>query len=325
MKLIVTVDTEEDGWTDYGPEGIRATNIRQLPSLQSLLDKHGFRPVYLVTYRVASDQESVAILRGFLFGDACEIGAHLHPWNTPPIGPVVAPRDTMLCNLPAAQQAQKLAVLTDKLQHVFGQRPSAFRAGRYGYGPVTARALVEAGYRIDSSITPLLDWSPYEGPDFGEVKPRPYWKVGENVFDGVTPTPLIEIPLTVGYLGRNWSRQHALRRRLEQGPLRRWHLIGALSKLGLGRRVSLAPELETTDDMIALIERLASERWTLLNLSFHSPTLCPGLTPFVRTDAERRVFLDRLDAVLSFARSRGVEASTLREAATAIEAGASDA
>ena len=39
-------------------------NIRRIPRLQDLFDKYGMLPTYLVTYPVASDEESVKILRG---------------------------------------------------------------------------------------------------------------------------------------------------------------------------------------------------------------------------------------------------------------------
>lgn len=39
MKLVVTIDTEEDTWGKYLPDGYTLENIRRIPALQDLFDE----------------------------------------------------------------------------------------------------------------------------------------------------------------------------------------------------------------------------------------------------------------------------------------------
>lgn len=86
MKLVGTVDVEEDQWGITLPRYATALNVRRLPTLQKLLHEFGSIPTYLLTYPVANDPRAVAILQEILDGGGCEIGMHCHPWTTPPYG-----------------------------------------------------------------------------------------------------------------------------------------------------------------------------------------------------------------------------------------------
>ena len=84
MKLIVTIDTEEDNWGEYKPAGHTVENIVRVQGVQQLFDEFSVRPTYLISYPVADDDRAVSILKGILERGGCEIGTHCHPWNTPP-------------------------------------------------------------------------------------------------------------------------------------------------------------------------------------------------------------------------------------------------
>ncbi|MBT8337259.1 MAG: WalW protein, partial [Gemmatimonadetes bacterium] len=56
--------------------------------------------------------------------------------------------------------------VTNRIESELGVRPTTFRAGRWGWGANVADALWKEGYRVDSSVTPLLDWSSSGGPDY---------------------------------------------------------------------------------------------------------------------------------------------------------------
>ena len=63
-RILMGVDTEaDDQWTVAGRESLTLRNVLELPRLQALCDRYGARPTYLVTYEVATDRESRAILR----------------------------------------------------------------------------------------------------------------------------------------------------------------------------------------------------------------------------------------------------------------------
>ena len=68
MKLIVTVDVEEDQWGVTPSRYATVQNVRRLTTLQKLLHEFGSIPTYPLTYPVVSDPRAVAILREILEG-----------------------------------------------------------------------------------------------------------------------------------------------------------------------------------------------------------------------------------------------------------------
>ncbi|TAK08329.1 MAG: WalW protein, partial [Candidatus Manganitrophaceae bacterium] len=66
MKLIITIDTEEDNWGSYRSTGMTLENIKRIPVLQQLFDAYQVKPTYLITHTVATDEASVAILKPIL-------------------------------------------------------------------------------------------------------------------------------------------------------------------------------------------------------------------------------------------------------------------
>ena len=113
--------------------------------------------------------------RELLQSGACEIGAQLHPWVTPPFVEHVSAHNSYAGNLPAALEFAKIQALTDELEQAFGQPPRIFRAGRYGVGPNTGGMLSHFGYEADSSVVPCWNFASQGGPDFRRINASPYW------------------------------------------------------------------------------------------------------------------------------------------------------
>src|ERR1043166_473154 len=101
IRLIVSIDTEEDNWQPRR-DGVTIENIRELPRLDGLFQRLGVRATYFPSYQVAGQEWAAATIRQLRDGGA-EIGAHLHPWNSPPLDEPFTPRNSMLCNLPPQQ------------------------------------------------------------------------------------------------------------------------------------------------------------------------------------------------------------------------------
>jgi len=79
---------------------------------------------------------------------------------------------------------------------------------------------------------------------------------------------------------------------------RRLRLPGIASRLGMLERVRLSPEGYSADELIRLTECMFSQGCRVFGLSYHSPTLVPGNTDYVRDDSELERFLDTLKAYL---------------------------
>ena len=85
-------------------------------------------------------------------------------------------------------------------------------------------------------------------------------------------------------------------------------------------RVPLTPEGVPVRDAIAAIDALIEEGVRVLNFSFHSPTLEPGHTPYVRSEADRTAFYQWWDAVLAHLARRGVAPASLDQLLAAVPA-----
>lgn len=314
MKLIITIDTEEDNWGNYIPKGYTLENIGRIQGLQDLFDEFNVLPTYLVTYSVATDPGAVSILRPIFEEGRCEIGAHCHPWHTPPIEEESGEENSMLCNLPGDLSFRKIERLHEAIVQNFGAAPASFRSGRWGYSKEVARALEKLGYKVDSSILSLVDWRSFYGPDFSKVFPAPYRFHPEEIFKADATGGLLQVPATTGFTQMNFRFSNALFNLLRKGPIRRLRLVGVLDKLGLLNKIWLSPEQSRADEMIALAKTFLKKKAPLINLFFHSPTLQPGLTPYVQTEADQREFLAKVRTFLIFAQEAGIESIRLSDA-----------
>ena len=316
MKLVITVDTEEDNWGDYRSTSCTLENITRIPALQRIFDDFDAKPTYLITYPVATDQTADAILGELLEAGKCEIGTHCHPWNTPPLEEAKSKVNTMLCNLPEDLQRRKISVLHDAIQRRFNWCPVSFRSGRWGYSQAVARNLCRIGYKIDSSITPYTDWTDQHGPDFSDISPRAFRFSGETVLQESRNGGLVEVPPTIGYVGclsRN-ARVIGATHKLATGELaRRVRLMGILSRLMLAKKVWLSPETADVVDMMKLTRRNLSDGYGFVNMVFHSSSLKHGLNPFVQTKEDEGRFLEKIRMFLSFTREAGIESVRLSD------------
>lgn len=275
-----------------------------LPRVQHIFNAYGAIPTYLLTYPVVQDKMARDFFLDQLTNQRCEIGAHCHPWNTPPFVEEINERHSMLCNLPYPTVKSKIANLKEQITQSLGVVPLCFRAGRWGFGPEVAAAIHELGFRVDTSVCPYVDWSPFTGPDYRGAPTHSYRFSPEEILVAAPNGPLLEVPATIGFLQRN----EALCRRAitNQGFARLLHLRGLLERARIVNLRWLSPELSSARDMIGLAKRLLRKGCAYLNMSFHSTTLVPGKTPFVRTSEDLELFLRNIDELLKFVAAQGV-------------------
>jgi hypothetical protein len=309
--LVITIDTEEDCWGDFRSHANPVDNIGQIPMLQALFDHFGAVPTYLVNWPVIMDDGAAAILRGIHASGRCEIGSHCHPWNTPPFDESITNRNSMLCNLPSGLVKAKLSNLYNATADRLQVEPQSFRAGRWGFGQDVASGLIEAGYRVDSSVCPGVDWGGDFGPDYSNAPDTPYRFRADDILRPDRSGELLEVPATTSFLQRNLPLCRSLRRTLSKAPAKKFHLLGLLDRLKLLNFRWLSPELTSGADMIRLCRAMLERGSPTLNMSFHSTTLLPGKSPYVRSQEDLDVFLERIRAVLEFSVQNQVRFSAL--------------
>ena len=286
-RFMVHVDVEEEfDWSRPLDPANRATAAMvAFPAAHRRFADRGVPLTSFVDHPVVGDPAAVDILAATLVDGRSAIGAQLHGWVTPPLAPLGA-GDSYAGNLPRAVEAAKIDTLTDALTAAFGTPPVIFRSGRYGVGPETIALLAARGYRIDSSVRAHYDYRADGGPDFRAIGSDAYrWG------------PLVELPFTTVFAGALRHRAPGLYDRLSAIPKAR----GVFARTGLLQRVSLTPEDMPIRDALQAVDVAIESGLRLLVFSFHSPSLVPGNTPYVRNadDLARfwrwwEVMLDRL-------------------------------
>lgn len=285
---VITIDVEpDDVWSNH--RSSRLENVSHLPRFQTLCDEFGMRPTYLVTHSVVTDTMASAVMEGLLSTGRCEIGAHPHLWETPPLSPIDQPGGAVGGQYPATALEEKIGVLSELLRRRFGKITS-HRAGRWGFDDRQAVILDRLGYTVDSSVTPGLDWSSTGAPDFTRAAVAPYV---------LTPT-LLEVPCTI----KPGIRLAGLEKtRLGQA---------ALSRLGLSPRWLRCHPQAPSDAYLRLSE------WAILtlpclNLMTHSSELCPGTSPIWRTGEAVSKHFKYLREIFEYWSASGIRPCTLRE------------
>ncbi len=286
---------EEFDWNGpFRRESTATETIRALPDANRRFQSAGLEPCWMADWPVVDNAESGAILRELVAAGHCTIGTQLHPWVSPPFDEDVSRRNSYTCNLPRELQREKLRRLSDRIEAVTGARPRVYRAGRYGIGPHTAGLLHELGYALDVSVRSCFDYRGQGGPDFTRHPLWP-WTIAPGLF---------ELPLSTAFTGA-----------LGRWPVayRAESLRGTLARTGLLARVPLTPEGVPLADALEAIEALLGEGHRLFSLSFHTPSLVPGHTPYVRDAADLVTFWRWWDGVFDRFAARGVRPVGLEE------------
>ncbi len=284
--FLVFVDTEEEfDWSALqSRDNVSTTHVPTIAGAQERLAAGGAIPLYLVDWPIAEDDRARELLGGFARTGSADIGLHLHPWVNPPFVEDAHGYNSFAGNLPAALERQKVEALRDFVAERFGLTPTTYRAGRYGVGPNTAAILERAGLRVDCSARSSFSYRAQGGPDFSGHGNTPWWCGPRR--------QLIEIPLGVAHLGILRHRTPGWLMRADDGALR-----GLASRLGVWSRVPLTPEGTSAAEAVRAIDHLVRIDTPVLSFSFHSPSLQPGHTPYVRDEAELRRFWQWWDAV----------------------------
>ena len=327
MKVIITVDTEADGaWS--ASDRVTVENLRALPRFQALCDRYGKKPTYLCTYEVARAPGFLPLVAWQAAG-RCEIGAHLHPWTNPPfaragavdIDPSEYPGYPS--ELPLMRFTDKLRVLGEVIAERAGRAPTSYRAGRWGFSAAHIPVLVELGYRVDCSVTPLVDRRPYKGlreggPDFRRAPATPY-RLARHDICAAGDSPLWEVPVTVIY-PRAAMRRSALVRRA-------WTMLKRVRGAGLVNRVLsleplwFRPYPEMNARKLARVYRLArAARLPVIEMMFHSSELLAGASESFATEASIEGVFAMLEATLARLHADGCTGVTLSDYAASLAA-----
>jgi len=285
--LTVVIHTEEEfDWNK--PHDRNATGVehmRHIDRAQGLFDEFCIVPNYVVDYPIASQEMAIEPLKTFSDSGRALIGAHLHPWVSPPHEEQVTAHNSYPGNLSRELEYTKLRILTEKITESFGVRPATYLAGRYGFGPNTDEILEELGYEVDISPAVPIDFSADGGPNYSGHSSHPFWFGKQR--------RLLCLPGTGGYVGALEKGGTPIYNKVTQPWLRRTKLSGIVARLRLLERIRLSPEDYNETEMKRLTSALLRKGIRTFVFSFHSPSIQSGGTPYVRNTAELNAFLDQ--------------------------------
>ena len=141
-------------------------------------------------------------------------------------------------------------------------------------------------------MVPHTDFGTDGGPDFRAYLDRPYW-----FGDG---GGLLEIPMSRGFSGLTASLGPAIFSATQTRLGLAVHLGALLARTHMLERATLTPEGIDTTAHKRLMRSMIDRGHRVFTLSFHSPSLAPGHTPYVRTANELQQFLDKIRYALDF-------------------------
>lgn len=308
---LLTVDTEEgfDWDKPFTRDQHDLDHVEHIPRFQTFCEDIGVSPLYLVDWPIVQSARAKEIIGDAVRRGAAEVGVQLHPWVNPPFDEEVTTHNSFAGNLPADLEREKFTRLRDAIEEAFGKAPISYRAGRYGLGPSTKAILQDNGVLVDTSVRAYFDYSDQDGPNYEHFPNHPYW---------ISRDPaLLELPVTSVYRGALAGSGPTLFPKLSRIP----RAPGIASRTGLLERVRLTPEGTPLGAAKKAIDAAIDADLPVIVLSFHSPSLAPGNTPYVHTERDVDRLYDWLREIYAHMRTRNIVPSTVAEIWKAANAG----
>lgn len=293
-RLIVIIDAEEqyDWLLPLSRSNVSVRSMAAQGQAQSIYRRFGVVPTYAIDYPIVMQEAGYRPILEMLDAGECELGAQLHAWVTPPHEEEVCERNSYANNLDGDLERRKLEVLVEAIERRFGIRPPLYRAGRYGTGANTAAILDRLGFDVDCSVVPGGWWNSPHASDYSGGTARPYWLR--------TNHPILEIPVTVGTIGLARRLGDDFYRSIRSGVSSRLRVPGIMARTGLLNRIRLSPEGNPLKESKRLTRRLLADGQRVFAVSYHTPSLEPGNTPYVRDRNDLARFLTWIEKYLEF-------------------------
>lgn len=308
MKFIITIDTEADNqWQENSTSEVK--NLEYIPRFQEFAEKFNMNPVYLCTTEVLESDLFPQIFKPYINSGNAEVGAHLHPWTSPPFDDNYNTDKIYPSELPLELFERKMAGLTELLEKKTGKKPVSYRAGRWGFSYEHAPVLSKLGYKVDCSLTPFLSWDKYIGQNSGGPKAsiksaKPFFFKNSNDLLEVPPTVLLNNFLISkeGYLQELFIRT---RNKL---------LTRFIAKLfNLGPHWLRPYPNYSADNLIYFCKVAKNQKLPILEIMFHSSELMPGGSPYNPDKKSIELLYKKFEKLFSFLADNNIPGITLEQ------------
>lgn len=294
--FIITVDTEGDNlWNWKLGDNITTKNANYILRFQELCEKYNLIPVYLVNYEMVLCEEFVQIFKKKAIEKKCEIGMHLHAWNTPP--------EYELENIYGGQPFiieyseeiiyKKHVFLKSLIEEKFGMTPVSYRAGRWATSKELFKTLDKLNFLVDCSITPGISHKNNKGRTIKGANNYTYYRdkirrIGKN---------LIEVPMTTIKLHRFKGK----------------NLKNKFRNLILGQELWLRTANNTYEELKKLIEIKEKKGSKYLQFMIHSSELMAKGSPYFLTENSIEEHYNKLENLFKYIKRKDYSGISLKD------------
>lgn len=295
--FIITIDTEGDNLWHWQPnQPITTENARYIPRFQELCESFGFRPVYLTNYEMAQDPYWTEYASRKAREGKCEIGMHLHAWNTPPQAPLKNKfgGNPYITEYPDEIMDAKVETMMNLLQDKFEQTIVSHRSGRWATNRTYFCCLARHGIKVDCSVTPELDLSSIVGCE--KKCGNDYRKALKGIY--YEHAGILEVPMTTRRV-RHWQGE-TLQQQIKMKIL--------------GEDMWLRPLKYDANRLKFLTEKvLQEENCKHLEFMIHSSELMPGGSPYFPTQEAVEKMFETMEDYFRYISQLGAQGKMLRE------------
>lgn len=297
--FLITVDTEGDNLWHWRPnEPITTENAKYIPYFQELCEKYGFIPVYLTNYEMAKDCSFMRYVSQKQREGKCEVGLHLHAWNTPPEFELQNRYggNPYITEYPKEIVYEKAKTVLDLLENTVESKVISHRSGRWALNSEYLDVLASLGIEVDCSVTPELDLSGIKGYSINcgnDYSKAP--KVAHLLSNGI-----VEIPMTTRSI-----------RQIKFGTLKQ-RLYSLIKKDDMWLR----PIGKSFKKLRYLTQKVLAEGADYLEFMIHSSELMPGGSPYFRNAAETELLYCVTEQYFRHISDLGFVGSSLSDYAT---------
>jgi hypothetical protein len=285
-SFLITIDTEGDNL--WSKPGIATTkNATYLPRFQELCEKYGLKPTYLTNYEMAHSIPFQNLGKDMIKRSVGEIGMHLHAWDMPPSYELTEDDSRFhpyLIEYPEKVMRQKISIMTDLLENIFGVKMLSHRAGRWSFNERYASLLIELGYKVDCSVTPHVSWKSHlgvpdkdGGTDYTDFPDTAYFI---DPLDISRPghSALLEIPVSIKGTSGLFNTA------LSSSLIRNISLVRKISNR-LYPRIWLRPNGTNLNQMLGYLRYALSTKRDYVEFMLHSSELMPGGSPWFESES----------------------------------------
>ncbi len=299
-KFIITIDTEADNQWDSNHE-CSTENAEYLPRFQELAEKYGYKPVWLTTYEMAENEYFVNYFKNKQDANLCEIGMHLHAWNTPPSYNLESKTKerSYLIEYPLEVMEEKIKSLDNLLLEKFNVKPISHRSGRWATNEEYFKLLKKYGYKMDCSITPHINWknslgqTGISGSDYSKESEKPN-EIYENI---------LEIPMTIKKVHMlDLKKSYSLKKKFKK-----------IIRYIIGQKQWVRPSNSFDISGIKRVIDICNKNGEYVMFMIHSSELMPNGSPNFKNEADIEKLYKNIDDIFSYVKSLGYEGITLRD------------